>query len=284
MLSKAASSLIALSILPGLALAADAHGATAQGTVMGPVAFLWPSDRPWSESQDNIGPCGSSYGVGNRTTFPLGSAGAVSFSIADEAYNVALRIAYGNNPTTQAEFSGIKGNVSEIEPGHQCYGIPASPSSVTAGSNATIQLEYWANDSNKNESFFACADITFVEAALFTTQIPCFNVTSAEFEEAEPSSATTPSTTPANTANASAEDSAAPTAEKSSSGGGLSGGAKAGIAIAAIAGAAFIAAGAFFVLRKKRATKKDAETGFAAPEMMKGDAASFKSGDTAVAK
>lgn len=54
-------------------------------------------------------------------------------------------------------------NVTEIEPGHQCYKIDDLPSTVTAGSNATIQLEYWAEyedeNSGKNETFYVCADI-----------------------------------------------------------------------------------------------------------------------------
>lgn len=48
------------------------HAAGAEGSVMGPVAFLWPEDRPWSADADNTAPCGSSSGVGNRTQFPLG--------------------------------------------------------------------------------------------------------------------------------------------------------------------------------------------------------------------
>ncbi|KAL0262398.1 hypothetical protein SLS55_003844 [Diplodia seriata] len=55
-----------------LAAGAEVHGAGAEGTVMGPVAFLWPSDRAWDASQDNTAPCGSSAGVTNRTEFPLG--------------------------------------------------------------------------------------------------------------------------------------------------------------------------------------------------------------------
>ena len=63
---------LTLLALPRLALSAEVHGEGAEGTVMGPVAFLWPADRPWSESQDNIGPCGSSASIANRTQFPLG--------------------------------------------------------------------------------------------------------------------------------------------------------------------------------------------------------------------
>lgn len=62
-----------LAALSSLAMGATAevHGASAEGTVMGPVAFLWPDDRPWSASHDNTGPCGSAAGVTNRTEFPL---------------------------------------------------------------------------------------------------------------------------------------------------------------------------------------------------------------------
>lgn len=38
---------------------------------MGPAAFMWPSDRPWLADVDNVAPCGSSVGVGNRTNYPM---------------------------------------------------------------------------------------------------------------------------------------------------------------------------------------------------------------------
>lgn len=68
------------------------------------------------------------------------------------------------DPTSQSEFTEqIVHNVTEIEPGHQCYKIDDLPSTVTAGSNATIQLEYWAEyegeNNDKNETFYVCADI-----------------------------------------------------------------------------------------------------------------------------
>lgn len=70
MLSNPTYSLLAFSAL--FQLGAAAHGDGAEGTVMGPVAFLWPSDRPWGAAQDNIGPCGSTSAPSNRTNFPLG--------------------------------------------------------------------------------------------------------------------------------------------------------------------------------------------------------------------
>lgn len=55
--------------LAGVAQAA--HGDGDEGSIMGPVAFLWPENRDWSAAADNIGPCGSSEGVTNRTSYPL---------------------------------------------------------------------------------------------------------------------------------------------------------------------------------------------------------------------
>ena len=53
--------------------------------------------------------------------------------------------------------------MTEIFPGHQCYKIDPIPSSIKAGTNATIQLQYWAvyegENNNQNETFYACADI-----------------------------------------------------------------------------------------------------------------------------
>lgn len=87
-------------LLPALAafsahVVAQTHGAGAEGTEMGPVAFLWPPDRNWTAQADNIAPCGSPDGPSNRTEFPL-SQGAVALTIADEAWNVAIRLATGN--------------------------------------------------------------------------------------------------------------------------------------------------------------------------------------------
>lgn len=107
----------------------------------------------------------------------------MSLSIADEAWNVNFSIAYDNSqyqhishlsqttplkkfpaPTIQSQFSQqVVSEVTEIEPGHQCYKVGNVPSTVTAGSNATIQLAYWSNVdtelSGSNQTFYACADI-----------------------------------------------------------------------------------------------------------------------------
>ncbi|KAG8157033.1 hypothetical protein KVR01_013023 [Diaporthe batatas] len=248
------------------ARAAEVHGANSQGTTMGPVAFLWPGDRPWSASHDNTGPCGSSSGVTNRTQFPL-TQGQVALSIADDAYKVAFYIAFDDEPTAQSEFSEqIVQNITEVEPGHQCYKIAPLPSSATAGTNATIQLAYWADDGEggdggRNQTFFACADITLVEAADFSAQVPCFNVTSADFDSGDAAAAETSS---------------------SSSSGGLGKGAIAGIAVGTILGSlAVVGAFAFVLLRRRRRSSAAAAAASDMPAQMKlrdGDIASVSTG------
>ncbi|KAJ8120952.1 hypothetical protein ONZ43_g2475 [Nemania bipapillata] len=234
--------------------AEEAHGEGVEGTVQGPVAFLWPDDRPWTAAADNVGPCGSSSGVSNRTSFPL-SQGSVALTIADEAWNVAFSIAYGNNPTTQSQFSQQVVSVPEVESGHQCYKVAEIPDSVVAGSNATIQLEYWSNMESelngRNQSFFACADVTFVEAADFTIQVPCFNVTASDFESGDSASTTTASQP---------ENTSAVATSSSGSSGGLTKGATAGIAVGVVvASLLVIGAVAFFVFRRRTTRVADNE-------------------------
>ncbi|KAI1107860.1 hypothetical protein F4804DRAFT_328888 [Jackrogersella minutella] len=241
----------------------DVHGEGLEGTVMGPVAFLWPDDRPWSASADNAGPCGSPSGVSNRTIFPI-SQGVVALSIADDAWNVNFSIAYDNTPTIQSQFNQqVVSEVTEIEPGHQCYKIASVPSTVAAGTNATIQLEYWSSVDNelsgKNQTFYSCADITFVESQDFTIQPPCFNVTASDFDSGDSSS--TSSSVPSATEATSNEDS-------SSSSDGLSGGAKAGIAVGVIVAVlGIVGAIALVMLRKRRSRARDHEAAVAVSKL-----------------
>ncbi|KAI2629630.1 hypothetical protein GGR54DRAFT_585876 [Hypoxylon sp. NC1633] len=237
-----------------------AHGDGLEGTIMGPVAFLWPDSRPWSASADNSGPCGSPSGVVNRTDFPL-SQGTVALSIADEAWNVNFSIAYDNAPTIQSQFSQqVVSEVSEIGPGHQCYKVSEPPSTVAAGTNATIQLEYWSNIDNelggRNQTFYACADITLVKS--FSLNPPCFNVTSSDFNTGPSSSTST--TLPSATSAASDATGAPQNTASGSSGDGLSGGAKAGIAVGVIvASLAIVGVVAFVVLRRRKSQLADHE-------------------------
>lgn len=277
-----------LTTLASLAMSARAevHGASAEGTTMGPVAFLWPDDRPWSASHDNSGPCGSADGVTNRTEFPL-SQGQVALSIADDAYKVAFYIAFDDEPTTQSEFTEqIVQNITEVEPGHQCYKIASLPSSASAGTNATIQLAYWADyegeNNGKNETFYACADITLVEAADFTAQVPCFNVTSADFDSGDATATETVAT--ATVTPTSAGSSSSSSSSSGSGSDGLSKGAIAGIAVGTIVGSLAVVGAFAFMLLKRRKASSAAAAGSAMPaqpgpmKQRDGDVASVSTG------
>lgn len=79
------------------------------------------------------------------------------------------------DPTSQTEFQEqVVNNITEIVPGHQCYKIDDIPSSIKAGTNATIQLQYWSvyegENNNQNQTFYACADIV---SAPFPPTGPC---------------------------------------------------------------------------------------------------------------
>lgn len=69
MLFPSVLALAASFVLAGFANAA--HGDGDEGSIMGPVAFLWPENREWDAVDDNKGPCGSADGVTTRTQYPL---------------------------------------------------------------------------------------------------------------------------------------------------------------------------------------------------------------------
>jgi hypothetical protein len=96
---------------------------------------------------------------------------------------------------------------------------------------------------------------TFVETINFSIKVPCFNVTSEEFDAPTPS-ASSSGTSPSNT-GLSASQSATP--GQSSGDGGLSTGAKAGIAVGSVIGglALFGVVGFFLWRRGKNAGLKN---------------------------
>lgn len=157
--------------------------------------------------------------------------------------------------------------IPSLAEGHQCYPLPNPPSEVEAGSNATVQIKYISDfDTDKNQTFYACADITYVPTSAFTAQVPCFNATVDDYtisdndsDDDDDDDDTANATTSAGAAGAS-ETAAVVTSSKSSSG--LSGGAIAGIVVGVVAGVAiFLAAGILLWRRsqlKKRARQQAA--------------------------
>ncbi|KAF4461612.1 WSC2 Glucoamylase III (alpha-14-glucan-glucosidase) [Fusarium albosuccineum] len=214
---------------------ADESSASVTDDEMGPAAFMWPPDRVWSGDMDNQAPCGSRASPGNRTDFPI-------------------------NPESNDDFETLIENksISDLNPGHTCVELDKLSSSVKAGDKATLQVIYRADwDAPHNQTFYACADITFVEESNFNFKIPCFNATEpGEDDQAagatvNPTATATHKSTSSHGSDSSSDESSS---DSSSSGGSskLSGGAIAGIVIGSIAGAALILGAAFFLWRRRQ--------------------------------
>ncbi len=137
-----------------------------------------------------------------------------------------------------------------MELGHTCVNIPDAVDSVTKGDPATLQIKYTADfDKPYNQTFYACADITYVLAKDFHTKVPCFNAT-----EPEDGSTGNKNEWDFHDENGYEDlgdgtDKGSSSSKKSS--GGLSKGAIAGIVVGVIGGLGFIGAAAFFIYRRK---------------------------------
>ncbi|KAF4446860.1 hypothetical protein F53441_9564 [Fusarium austroafricanum] len=223
---------------------------------MGPAAFMWPPDRVWSGDMDNKAPCGSRASAGNRTEFPM-TGGAVSLVGQDDYYNSKISISYSSDPTSNDDFETLiqEKSISDLNPGHTCVKVPDAPSKVSAGDNATLQIIYRADwDAPHNQTFYACADITFVPKAEFKFEIPCFNATEPGDDDKKAGATVGPSPT-ATHATLSTESSEADS--KSSGSKKLSGGAIAGIVVGTIAGVVMIAGAALFLWRRREQAKRN---------------------------
>ena len=65
-----------------------------------------------------------------------------------------------------------------LDPGHTCVRLPETTSRMRNGTQATLQIIYLADwDSTSNQTFYACSDIVYVDAAEFTGGPRCFNAT-----------------------------------------------------------------------------------------------------------
>lgn len=150
--------------------------------------------------------------------------------------------------------------IPELNEGHQCYPIPNPAADVEAGANATLQIKYTSDfDTDLNETFYACADITYVATSQFNVQVPCFNATTDDFslpeENDDDGDDDNSSTSTGSAAGASSTASGAVTASSGSSSG-LSGGAIAGIVVGVVGGLLFLAGGFFFLWRRGQRNRR----------------------------
>lgn len=208
-------------------------------TSMGPVGFTWPTPRTWSSANDNTSPCGSADDAGDRTNFPL-TNGAVAYQITDESYRLNLAISYNNEVTSSADFVTLVdySYFPDVDVGDLCYSVPDPASGVASGQNATLQLTYVSeNSAGSNSTYYACADIIYVDLDDFTESITCYNYS-------EKTGITTSASGVAPTPAA--------TSSTSSSGKKFSGGAIAGIVVGVVAGIVLIVGSIVFMFFHKR--------------------------------
>ncbi|KYK61661.1 hypothetical protein DCS_02804 [Drechmeria coniospora] len=233
--------------LAGLAVLVLASLSAAQKNAedMGPAAFMWPKDRVWSAAMDNTPPCGSVAGPGNRTQFPMSKPRPHIAESANESWDAVLSISYLPDPKFNSDFTTLLDTQSmrELDRGHTCVKVPDPPSTVKAGSNATLQIKYVSEfDKPENETFYACADITYIPFTDFRDRIPCFNAT-------EPGRGKAGNKTGSKSA---ASSSSVPSASAGGSGSGLSGGAIAGIVVGVLVGVCLLAAAGLVIYRRKQ--------------------------------
>lgn len=181
------------------------------------------------------------------------------------------------DPKSNSDFETlINGDdFNKLNPGHTCINIPNAPLSARAGDVATLQIKYISDfDKPENQTFYACADIVYVEVAEFKTQIPCFNATESDDGELGPQ--TGPDHTEWDSDDGDEKDkvngsdkgdksgqSEAPTStspannneddtNRDSGSNSLSGGAIAGIVVGCVAAVALILGAGLFIYRRKQ--------------------------------
>ena len=162
-----------------------------------------------------------------------------------------MQITWPVDPGSNSDFTtDVSGSsFPALFPGHECYAVPNPPSNILSGSNATLQLKYISQfDTSNNQTFYACADITYARLSDFTTQIPCFNVSTENpsVVSSQIGSATGIATSTSGVSTSTVAQTTAKPLRHSR----LSGGAIAGIVIASVIGGALILGVAYFLWRR----------------------------------
>ncbi|EFY87940.1 hypothetical protein MAC_06067 [Metarhizium acridum CQMa 102] len=197
---------------------------------MGPAAFMWPEDRVALVDQKEA------YSVELSILYDNGLLSLCI--ILNKAHQISRANVFAPDPKEENDFKTLikPEAMAELDKGHTCVNLKNSPSFVKPGSNATLQIKYVASfDKPENETFYACADITYVEFANFKEKVPCFNAMVPDDSKKD---------TPEPTSDASKNS--------DSTNSGLSGGNAAGVVIDVVDGVALIAAAALLIYRRKQ--------------------------------
>ncbi|KAH6611392.1 wsc2 glucoamylase iii alpha-1 [Trichoderma cornu-damae] len=205
---------------------------------MGPASFAWPVPRLWDRAADKIPPCGSLEHSGNRSKFPM-------------------------DPKSVADFTPFMsaGPLPKLGVGMSCISVPDAFSFVEAGDRATLQLRYFSDyDTPTNQSFFACADITYVDPSDILFPFPCLNTTAPDPDlDKKPVSQTPTGTKPKGRTKF--------TEEPEPTGDGWSPGKRTGLSKAAIAGISIgsavpvtgVMVGIWLLVHRRKERRADAE-------------------------
>ena len=241
-------------------------------------------DRPATSSRHGI----------HKLTHPAG--GTIALIAQDDSYSATLSISFRNgksilppilpsprldpslqhqpthpppsndhhqhaDPRSQSDFTFLTTPTpfKELDPGHSCFPLADPPSTTAPGTNATIQLRYTADfDTPANQTFYACADITYVRPDAFVARVPCFNATDDRDVPSPTATGVIPSDLPGHGDEAPplVAPSAAVSGGGNGGGGGLSKGAIAGAAVGSVVGVLLIVGLALLLYRERQKKRR----------------------------
>lgn len=147
------------------------------------------------------------------------------------------------DPYTNADFIDLVpySEFPQLDAGYECYSVPDPLSGATTETNATLQLAYISeNTDGMNDTFYACADISYIELAEFTEEISCYNSTAGSgVTQSASGVAPTPAASKSSESNNSSRSS-------------LSGGAVAGIVVGVLVATGIVVASALLIIRRRK--------------------------------
>lgn len=145
---------------------------------------------------------------------------------------------------------------SQLDPGHTCVPIMDAPPSVEAGSKATLQIKFQSGPQDRKETYYACADITYVELSNFGARIPCFNSTKPQSGEGSNQDSDKDKGKDSQSPGSSSDANASSAQSSGGNGNGLSIGAMAGIVVGCVSGVSSLALVGLLLFRRRQRQQK----------------------------